>query len=69
MSNDYGSVVATVNVNPDVNALKHGALNHKTHTLRSSLQRKANRGGGGIIQNGSQNGHYIDEDAQSEMTI
>lgn len=38
VSNDYGSVTATLNVNPDVNALRHGGLSHGC--CRASLQRK-----------------------------
>ena len=41
VSNDYGSVTATLNVNPDVNALRHGGLSHgSSGALRASLQRK-----------------------------
>ena len=41
VSNDYGSVTATLNVNPEVNALRHGGLSHgSSGALRASLQRK-----------------------------
>ena len=80
MSNDYGSVTATLKVNPDVNALRHGGLSHGC--CRASLQRKVKNNQKGSedyqhhhhngSQNGSQNGHYVEEDeedSQSGMTL
>ena len=82
VSNDYGSVTATLKVNPDVNALRHGGLSHGC--CRASLQRKVKNNQKGSedhqcqhhhhngSQNGSQNGHYIEEDeedSQSGMTL
>ena len=74
MSNDYGSVTAKLNVNPDVNALRHGGLSHGlSGQLRASLQRKVKRPNDNQCSNGhgSQNGHYIDheEEEESGMTL
>jgi len=77
VSNDYGSVTATLKVNPDVNALRHGGLSHG-FPCRASLQRKVKNNQKGSedhhngSQNGSQNGHYLEEDeedSQSGMTL
>ena len=81
VSNDYGSVTATLKVNPDVNALRHGGLSHG-FPCRASLQRKVKNNQKGSedyqhhhhngSQNGSQNGHYVEEDeedSQSGMTL
>ena len=78
VSNDYGSVTATLKVNPDVNALRHGGLSHG-FPCRASLQRKVKNNQKGSedhyhngSQNGSQNGHYIEEDeedSQSGITL
>ena len=79
MSNDYGSVTATLKVNPDVNALRHGGLSHG-FPCRASLQRKVKNNQKGSEDhhcqhhhhNGSQNGHYVEEDeedSQSGMTL
>ena len=39
VSNDYGSVTATLNVNPDINAVQHRVLSNPGG-YRASLQRK-----------------------------
>ena len=40
VSNDYGSVTATLNVNPDVNKMSHGSYKALQQPCRASLQRK-----------------------------
>ena len=66
MSNEYGSVTASLNINPDVNAMQHRGL--KPGTCRATMERnkykQRQQYQGNELQNGhsTPNGHYVNGD-------
>jgi hypothetical protein len=61
VNNDYGSVTATLNVNPDINAMKTGPLS--PGCLRASLQRKQ------VLKHQNQQEHQHLSRSESGMTL
>ena len=66
VSNEYGSVTASLNINPDVNAMQHRGL--KPGTCRATMERnkykQRQQYQGNELQNGhsTPNGHYVNGD-------
>ena len=66
VSNEYGSVTASLNINPDVNAMQHKGL--KPGSCRATMERskykQRQQYQGHDLQNGhnTPNGHYVNGD-------